>query len=911
MRGGVVENEERYGKRMDIMTTKPTHRITLHDKLSRLSFRQACQLLGTEGAKLLPQGGKFEIGLEQVSFTSDCLRVEFLLEKGSEWVEIRLSGERQKKLDIRTGVEGKQGLIYQAAVLSFILEEKTLLGLAALPDPTMPLELLDEKALVARAISEREEKAGKEVMQIETTDVSTPWADYTVTNAASGKSYRVAMRGMGEQEGFCTCPDFRKNHLGLCKHTLKVTAFLRKTFSKEVLDTPHVQEKYAVVAVYGTEMGVQLLAPGGHRLGHLAQFSKKLQTSPMQIVTLLNAIKELELRGESVQIYPDAEEFMEQVLHRHRLHTLVAKLRKNPARQLLRNTLLKAKLLPYQLDGIAFAAGAGRAILADDMGLGKTIQGIGVAEFLRRFAGVKKVLVVCPASLKSQWKQEIERFSDLDVQLILGASSERADQYANARFFTVCNYEQVLRDYLSIERVSWDLIILDEGQRIKNWEAKTSRMIKSLRSPFALVLSGTPLENRLEELFSVVEFIDDRRLGPAYRFLHTHRVVNETGKVTGYRNLDQLRDKLAPIMLRRTRANVMKDLPPRTTKVVRIPPTEEQQEIHHAHLRLVSAITRKAFLTEMDLIRLQKELLMCRMSANSTYLVDKALPGYSSKLAKLGEMLEEMSAESDRKIVVFSEWTTMLDLIEPLLKKAKLGFVRLDGKVPQKKRQQLIEKFRDSSKCSVFLTTNAGSTGINLQAANTVINVDLPWNPALLEQRIARAHRMGQKRPVQVYLLVTENTLEENLLNTLSAKNELALAALDADTDVTEVSLESGMEELKRRLEVLLGAKEEAPVDESGRRNVVESNERIAESCGKLLSAAFDLCSDLIPGKTLNAMQQACATEMQKQLEQCMVSQEDGSVKLTVRLPNGDGLNRLARTLASFIPKERQGSGDN
>ena len=237
-------------------------------------------------------------------------------------------------------------------------------------------------------------------------------------------------------------------------------------------------------------------------------------------------------------------------------------------------------MLPYQLDGIAFVLGAGRAILADDMGLGKTIQGIGVAELLAREASIKRVLIVCPASVKSQWRSEMGRFSSRDCQLVLGSAAERAAQYDNECFFTICNYEQVLRDIISIEKVTWDLIILDEGQRIKNWEAKTSRVIKGLKSPYALVLSGTPLENRLDDLFSVTEFIDDRRLGPSFRFFNRHRIVDEKGKVLGYKNLGDLRKRLQPILLRRTRAEVMQDLPPRTTEVMRIAPTEEQVDLH-------------------------------------------------------------------------------------------------------------------------------------------------------------------------------------------------------------------------------------------------------------------------------------------------------------------------------------------
>ena len=305
-----------------------------------------------------------------------------------------------------------------------------------------------------------------------------------------------------------------------------------------------------------------------------------------------------------------------------------------------------------------------------------------------------------------------------------------------------------------------------EGQRIKNWEAKTSRIIKALKSPFVLVLSGTPLENRLDELFSVVEFIDDRRLGPAFRFFNRHRVVDEKGKLLGYKHLDRLRETLRPILLRRTRRQVLDELPPRTTEVIRIAPTDEQLDMQKGHRNIIQTIINKKYLSEMDLLRLQKALLMCRMCADSTFLVDKQAPGYSSKIKALGGLLDQLDAEKDRKIVLFSEWTTMLTLIEPLLNARKMKYVRLDGSVPQKKRQELIHNFQNDPACMLFITTNAGATGLNLQAANTVINIDLPWNPAVLEQRISRAHRMGQNQPVQVFLLVTTDTLEENLLAT-------------------------------------------------------------------------------------------------------------------------------------------------
>ena len=652
-------------------------------------------------------------------------------------------------------------------------------------------------------------------MTVRSTNPRRLWADYLVTNAESGKTYRVALRGWEPGDSYCSCPDFRKNTVGTCKHILAVQNRAKRRFPASVQRRKYVQKDIAVHLKYGKELELRLLLP--NRLDDpVEQIVQPLRDRAIyDVLDLVRRLEKLEKLDHSVTVYPDAAEYIDRKLFLHRIESTVTEIRKDPKRHPLRKELLKVDLLPYQLDGIAFAVGAGRTVLADDMGLGKTIQGIGVAELLKREAGIRRVLVVCPATLKSQWRSEIERFSERDCQLVLGSAAERAGRYDNSCFFTVCNYEQVLRDIIAIEKVPWDLIILDEGQRIKNWEAKTSRIIKGLRSPFALVLSGTPLENRIDDLFSVVEFIDDRRLGPAFRFFNRHRVVDEKGGVLGYKNLATLRKRLAPILLRRTRSSVMRDLPPRSTEVVRIAPTDEQAGLHGANLRIVSSIVGKPYINEMDLLRLRKALLMCRMAADSTFLVDKQTPAYSSKLETLDELLGTLSAEENRKIVLFSEWTTMLGLIEKLLKKHGMDYVRLDGSIPQKQRQPLVRQFQKDPNCRLFVTTNAGATGLNLQAANTVINVDLPWNPAVLEQRIARAHRMGQKQPVQVFILVTEETIEEGLLTTLSAKHELAMAALDADSDVDAVDLVSGAEELKGRLEVLLGAKPDAPVDES------------------------------------------------------------------------------------------------
>jgi len=879
--------------------------LTLKDRLSRLTYHQACKLLGPEGGSLIRAGGRYEINIdEQMHLGGDLFRLSL---PGCT-VTIKLMAEAPRRLHwcctrCDTACE------HVGAALSLILEEKMALGLAAPPPESRRagVESLSEADLIARAIAERAERARTEPMRVKSTNPETLWTDYLVTNAASGKTYRVALRGWKPGESYCSCPDFRKNTLGTCKHVLNVQRKAKARFPAAQRHRAYRQEGIAVYLRYGKTLELHLLLPP--RLDRpMADAIRSIRGRAIRDVRdLLRRIRRLSALGCDVTIYPDAEEYINQRLFQDRIAAMVAEIRKDPGAHPLRKELLKAELLPYQMDGVAFAAGAERAILADDMGLGKTIQGIGVAELLAREADIARVLIVCPATLKSQWRSEIRRFSGRDCQLVLGKAAERAEQYDNGCFFTICNYEQVLRDILAIEKVRWDLIVLDEGQRIKNWEAKTSRTIKGLRSPFALVLSGTPLENRLDDLFSVIEFIDDRRLGPAFRFYNRHRVVDEKGKVLGYKNLARLRKDLKPVLLRRTRALVTKDLPPRTTRIIRITPTEEQLDLHGAHMRIVSSIVHKPYINEMDLLRLQKALLMCRMAANSTFLVDKQEPAYSSKMEQLSELLGELHQEQDRKIILFSEWTTMLNLIEPKIERLRIGHVRLDGSVPQKKRRQLVQTFRNDPDCKLFVATNAGATGLNLQVANTVVNVDLPWNPAVLEQRISRAHRMGQKNPVQVFVLVTEGTIEENLLATLSAKHELALAALDPDSDADTVDLVSGMEELKRRLEVLLGAKPDAPTDESERARQTEEAERLARrdkvgaAGGQMLTAAFAFLGEMLPALEQSQQSNAMAAALKKRLAECLETDDAGRVKLTVTLPDTSALDGLAESLAGLM----------
>ena len=405
--------------------------ITLRDKLSHLSYGEACKLLGAQGKQLILAGGKYDVDpFEGVTFNNK----RFRLDLGDAKVEIALDPMKPKRLSIGCSV-CSGACEHQGATLSLILEEKLSLGLSAPPPERMPMESLSEEALIEQAITDRKERAQKEKMRLRSMTPRELWTDYIITNNASGKSYRIALRGWEPGESYCSCPDFRKNTLGTCKQIIYALDRVGKKFKKAVRETSAEIKEICVYLRYGRSLQLGVLVPKNFSPEIIKILAPYREKSIKNINKLIRSLRRVEDLGADVIIYPDAEEYINQKLFQDRMTATVGEIRKNPKNHPLRRTLLKAELLPYQLDGIAFAAGAGRAVLADDMGLGKTIQGIGAAELLSRHVPISKVLVICPASLKYQWSFEVARFSDRNCQLILGSAKERPAQYDSDSFF--------------------------------------------------------------------------------------------------------------------------------------------------------------------------------------------------------------------------------------------------------------------------------------------------------------------------------------------------------------------------------------------------------------------------------------------------------------------------------------------
>jgi SNF2 family DNA or RNA helicase len=456
--------------------------------------------------------------------------------------------------------------------------------------------------------------------------------------------------------------------------------------------------------------------------------------------------------------------------------------------------LLRVDLYPYQAEGALFAVRVGRALIGDDMGLGKTIQAIAAMEILRRHFGVSRVLVICPTSLKYQWQSEMARFSSRQgkhaARVMNGGRAQRRNDYALDVFCKITNYEKLQPDLDLISAWAPELVIVDEAQRVKNWNTIAARALKRIDSPYAIVLTGTPLENKLEELISIVQFVDQHRLGPTWKLLHEHQVKDEAGRVTGYTGLEKIGQTLAPIMIRRRKSEVLQQLPSRTDQNVLVPMTEAQLAYHQenadAAARIVQRWRKTKFLSDKDQRRLMCALQNMRMSCDSTYLLDPETD-HGVKADELAALLDQLFAEAEAKAVVFSQWRRTHDIIARRLEARGVGYVSFHGGVPSDKRPALIQRFRDDPASRVFLSTDAGSTGLNLQHASTLVNMDLPWNPAILEQRIARIHRLGQARPVQVVNFVAKGSIEEGMLSVLAFKRSLSEGVLDGGN--SEISL--------------------------------------------------------------------------------------------------------------------------
>ncbi|WP_437607350.1 SNF2-related protein [Sorangium sp. So ce834] len=638
--------------------------------------------------------------------------------------------------------------------------------------------------------------------------------DYAVASGTGGR-YVVDLVDGSERYDTCSCPDFLSNQLGTCKHLEAVRRAVaerpawRRAFAR--LDVP-ARPTLTVDA----QDGLRLVAVGAWPAALRAERARLVQAGGLLKALSAGAAGEQALAPRVVHAaLPAAERLAAAIWHKRRRSALDAR----GGRAQAAMDELGLPLFPYQREGVLHLFRNGRALLADDMGLGKTLQAIAACELLRRRGEARRILIVTAASLKHQWAQEIARWTGERAAVLGGSPAQRSGALAAEAAYTVLSYELTWRELSRLQALAADVLVLDEAQRAKNFRTKTAVTLRALPSRFLFVLTGTPVENRLDDLYSLLQLVDPALLGPLWRFNADFHRQDERGRIVGYKNLGELRRRVAPVALRRERAEVLLDLPPLLEQTRYTPLTREQRELdadYRAQAARLVAIAERRALRKEELDRLMMLLMKARQACNALELCDpRRRKRASPKLDELEALIAEITAHPRNKVIVFSEWVGMLELARERIERLRVGLVTLHGDVPTERRPALLDRFREDPAVRVLLSTDAGGVGLNLQAASYVVHLDLPWNPARLDQRTARAHRMGQARGVSVTYLCAEEGIERGIEGILAEKRKVLSASLRADAAVEELAAPSFAVVL-REMRQVLSAAEGAGAGEGG-----------------------------------------------------------------------------------------------
>ncbi|HSQ66819.1 MAG TPA: DEAD/DEAH box helicase, partial [Polyangiaceae bacterium] len=474
---------------------------------------------------------------------------------------------------------------------------------------------------------------------------------------------------------------------------------------------------------------------------------------------------------------------------------------------------LKAQLRPYQEAGFQWLAflheiGSG-GVLADDMGLGKTVQTIALMLYVKSLdkeveEGKKKkkfrALIVAPTSVVTNWLREMDKFApSLKHALWHGAERKEREDELEGADVVVTSYALLRRDEELLAKIDWRYAILDEAQNIKNPLSATARAAKRLKADRRLALSGTPIENRLSEIWSIFDYVSPGLLGPLDKFEERYSRPIDGGD---QKAAARLRATIHPFILRRTKSEVAKDLPEKieTDQICEL--TGEQGALYAAVLKEVRAqvmgevekqgLARSQIQILAGLTRLRQAACDPRLLGLPRQFTDED----SGKLNALRDLVQTSIAGGHR-VLVFSQFVTMLTIIKRAMEEDKVAYEYLDGST--KDRQSIVERFQKEEGAPVFLISlKAGGSGLNLTGADTVIHFDPWWNPAVEDQATDRAHRIGQTKVVTTYRLIAKGTIEEKILELGAKKRELVGAVLSEDAGGTKKLTKTDLEELFR-----------------------------------------------------------------------------------------------------------------
>ncbi len=611
---------------------------------------------------------------------------------------------------------------------------------------------------------------------------------------SEARPYATALMSLQPIATSCSCRDFVRSSLGLCKHGLVVLA--------DLAQAPRPCGKPPTFEV--TWSPLHPLHGPWDRLSRLRMRDAAPDVADPK--RRASFIEKLERDSSAMSAEPAVATLLAE--ERSRSERAIGALTAAQTKKALRG--LRRTLYPYQEEGVERFLAEGRLLLADDMGLGKTTQAIAGLHALFASKRIERALLIAPAALKPQWKREWESTTDVPLTLVEGSARERAKIYASTKHGALAiGYEQLVRDLREVQKYAAEAVVLDEAQRIKNWATKSAVYVKTLEARYRLVLTGTPMENRLDELASLVDFVDDVALEPKWRLapLHTFTVGDGANGIGGARHLGTLRKRLAPIMVRRVRDAVIAQLPPRTDTRVPVELTDAQKAQHDElspAIASLSARARKRPLTQAEFLRLMSLLTTQRMLCNGLGQtefdshwprIEDSAPSEeilrslsTPKLGALRALIEEIVLGQGRKVVVFSQWRKMLRLAEwsvrDLLAQQCKRALFFTGAESSALREQAIVDLHDDPSVAVLFLSDAGGVGLNLQrAATCCIHLELPWNPAVLEQRTGRIYRLGQTHPIDVYHLVSEDGIESRIASLVGNKKAVFKTLFDGTSD--------------------------------------------------------------------------------------------------------------------------------
>jgi len=748
-------------------------------------YLDAEMLLETGSFELLWQGLGLACFLVHIDGEDEEIMLYFDKREGQEWMDILIN---RPHADYIVACYMKYVADYSDEKLSDITGK-----------------IYERQGMIRRVLHERRKKARKLEYRVK---LNKNLYDPHLLIAKDGRQYAITIWDLHAQLGYVDNIDWKTNKLATTKHIMYLCNYIfevpsryqrmRKRKSLVELSLDPLQD-YQLTWKYNVEIPSKKKAI----LDDLFE-GGKLHMNLVEMVEKHQQLIDLSM-DPSFVVRPEVYDRISRWFDQQELER-----RKEPI-SAIDFTSIKADLYPYQMDGAYFALFRSAAIIADEMGLGKTIQAIATALLKQQYLGFEKTLIVCPASVKYQWASEIEKFSDETAQVITGKPQERRAMYLSEdHFFTIVNYEAVMRDIATINDAEFDLIILDEAQRIKNFNTRTAAIMQQLKKQHGLVLTGTPIENKLIDIYSIILFLDKYMLTPLWEFSYQHCVFDfeAADKINGYYDLTSLKERLQDVVIRRQRHEVLKQLPQVSEKKYLLTLHPRQRSMHASYRQSIASILAKKFKTKFDWDKIMMALTQMRRVSNSTYLIQNNT-NHSSKLNELKYILQYQLdiRNSDQKIIIFSEWLDSLYLIERVLDELDVKYIKLTGKVPVAKRGALIDEFTVNEACKVFLSTDAGGTGLNLQIADTVINFEIPWNPAKRNQRIGRINRIGQrKNNLLVIDLICQDSIELRIASGLALKQNLFDGVLNAENyvdtvDFTEEGRAQFMEELRTYIE--------------------------------------------------------------------------------------------------------------